>query len=191
MAHQALYRNKFRLLLFVLTGCAQQQAVIPSLYVSARDGQLQQRSGYLYYYGNRFSGHVYDLYPNGDTSITTAYYDGREEGWQQQWYSSGEKMEERFYAQGKKQGRHRAWWPDGQPKFIYNFEGDLHEGEAKEWYSNGQPYRDFHYHSGQEDGRQQMWWPDGRLRANYVVKDGEQYGLIGRKLCKNPVNETN
>jgi hypothetical protein len=32
-------------------------------------------------------------------------------------------------------------------------------------------------------GQQRMWWPDGTLRANYVVRDGRRYGLLGAKGC--------
>jgi hypothetical protein len=31
-----------------------------------------------------------------------------------------------------------------------------------------------------------MWWENGLIRANYVVKNGRRYGLIGLKLCVNP-----
>ena len=102
----------------------------------------------------------------------------------------GKKINGRTFLFGrKKEGIHTAWWPDGNPKFQYHFINDEHHGEAKEWYSNGKPFRFFHYTIGHEDGLQQMWWEDGSIRANYVVKDGEQYGLIGRKLCKNNLSE--
>ena len=39
---------------------------------------------------------------------------------------------------------------------------------------------------GYEEGSQKAWWQNGVIRANYVVKNGRRYGLIGLKLCMNP-----
>ena len=190
MVRRARFRNSL-LLAILLYSCADRPPVIPSAFVSMNDPHLRQSNGQLYFYGKPFSGHLFSLYPAGDTASAASYYEGREEGLQRQWYAGGALREERLYAQGKKQGTHIGWWPDGRRRFVYHFNRDENEGEAQEWFASGRPYRVFHYHEGQEDGRQQMWWDDGRVRANYVLKDGQQYGLIGRKLCKNPVHETN
>lgn len=64
-------------------------------------------------------------------------------------------------------------------------DGEL-QGIANEWYRNGQPYKAFHYKMGYENGSQKMWWENGIIRANYVVKQGRRYGLIGLKLCMTP-----
>ena len=63
---------------------------------------------------------------------------------------------------------------------------DKYEGEFKEWYSSGLLGKDFHYVKGQEEGSQRLWWDNGTVRANYVIRDGKKYGLIGMKLCTNP-----
>lgn len=184
------FRNSVLLLLVVFMRCTHSTKIeIPNVFVDANDIELKQQEGYLYYNNKKFSGRTVELYPNGDTALFTSYLDGKEEGWSYKWYPGKKLAEERLYSAGKKEGIHRAWWPDGRKKFEYHFANDEHNGEAKEWYSNGKLFRLFHYTNGYEDGRQQMWWEDGRVRANYVVKDGEQYGLIGRKLCKNNLNE--
>lgn len=97
-------------------------------------------------------------------------------------------METRSYIQEMKTGVHRGFWEDGKPRFEYVFENGEHQGSAKEWYQNGKPYREFHYDKGYEEGSQKMWWENGVIRANYVVKHGRRFGLIGLKLCANPVN---
>ena len=89
----------------------------------------------------------------------------------------------------KKIGKHIGYWENGQPQFEFYFEDGEHHGVAKEWYQNGQTYRTFHYEHGYEQGSQKMWWENGIIRANYVVKNGRRYGLIGLKLCMNP-NDT-
>ena len=192
MEHLARFHNKIILVIMICVGCKQatnDDGIIPNVFINVNDGALKQREGFLYYRDKKFSGRTVELYPNGDTALLFSYDDGKEEGWSRKWYPGKKLMEERFYSHGKKEGVHRNWWPDGKPKFEYHFLNDGHNGEAKEWYSNGKIYRLFHYTNGYEDGLQQMWWEDGRVRANYVEKDGEQYGLIGRKLCKNNLNE--
>ena len=41
----------------------------------------------------------------------------------------------------------------------------------------------FHYIDGKEVGSQKLWQEDGRIKANYEVKNGERFGLIGLKKC--------
>ena len=92
--------------------------------------------------------------------------------------------EERQYKQGLKVGRHRGFWRDGSLKFEYNYnDKGMYHGSFKEWYRNGQQLREFNYIEGKENGAQKMWLMNGNIRANYVVKDGERYGLIGLKKC--------
>ena len=188
MANRVLFLNSLFLLLLI-AGCRQTETSIPPVYVSMGNRALEQSNGFLWYKQTRFSGWMYSCYANGDTAYLQPYLSGKEEGWSFRWYEDGHKMEERFWSAGRKEGIHRGWWPNGNPKFYYLFEKDEHEGAAREWYENGKPFRVFHYRKGQEEGQQQIWWEDGSLRANYVVKDGEQFGLIGRKLCKNVADE--
>ena len=42
---------------------------------------------------------------------------------------------------------------------------------------------DFNYVDGKEEGSQKMWQINGKIRANYHVKNGERFGLIGLKKC--------
>ena len=93
-----------------------------------------------------------------------------------------------MYRQGKKIGIHKGYYENGNPKFEYHFIQGEHHGIAKEWYENGQDYKFFHYNMGYEEGSQKAWWENGVIRANYVVKNGRRYGLIGLKLCMNPEN---
>ena len=187
MVPRALSRNSIYLLLLLLIACHEQvnEVTIPSFYLRTDNISLRQQQGFVYYNNKKFSGWVYELYPNGDTALLFSYCNGKEEGYQRKWYEGKKIMEQRFYVRGRKEGEHKGWWPDGKLRFDYAFTNDEHNGEAKEWFSNGKPFRVFHYAMGYEDGLQKMWWEDGRVRANYVVKSGTQYGLIGRKLCIN------
>ena len=115
-----------------------------------------------------------------------SYFNGVEEGAQKKWYANKQLAEERFYINGKKEGIHKGWWPDGKPKFIFDVANDEYSGEFKEWYSSGLLGKQFHYNNGQEEGSERLWWDNGTVRANYVIRNGKKYGLIGLKTCVNP-----
>jgi len=101
-------------------------------------------------------------------------------------HAGGIPATERRYVGGVEDGRHRGWWPNGRPRFDYTYAHGLMTGRALEWFPSGRPYRDFHYAAGHESGRQRMWFADGTLRANYEVRDGRRYGLMGSKGCVTP-----
>lgn len=111
-----------------------------------------------------------------------------EEGIQKSWHNNGQLAERRFYTGGKKQGVQQSWWPNGRQRFSYTATKDEYNGELKEWDEKGMLYIDFNYTNGQEEGSEKMWWPDGSIRANYVIHNGKRYGLLGMKLCANPID---
>jgi antitoxin component YwqK of YwqJK toxin-antitoxin module len=189
MAHRVQLHNKVIILLLpaIICGFLFSCTSAPALPVNSNNPLLQLQGGILCYEGKPFTGTAYRLYPDGSIARKTQYADGREDGIMQGWYPGKVLQENRLFADGKKVGIHKGWWPNGKAKFEYMFTNDEHNGTAKEWFSDGKLFRVFHYNMGHEDGLQQMWWPDGTIRANYVVKDGQQYGLIGRKLCINTV----
>lgn len=159
---------------------------IPRVYLPVLDSSLKKHNDTLYRYAQYYTGHTFFLYENGDTAFVNGYFNGVEEGVQKQWYADGQLQEERFYINGKKEGTHQGWWPDGKLKFFFTANSDEYEGEFKEWYSSGLLGKYFHYKKGQEEGSQRLWWDNGKVRANYVIKNGKKYGLIGLTLCMNP-----
>lgn len=159
---------------------------VPANYVATTDPFFKKSQDTLYYKNGFFSGYRYVLYPTGDTASIESFYNGVEEGFQKKWYPNHQLAEDRFYINGKKEGTHQGWWPDGKQKFYFSVVGDEYEGEFKEWYSSGLLGKDFHYVNGKEEGSQRLWWDNGTVRANYVVRNGKKYGLIGLKTCVNP-----
>jgi antitoxin component YwqK of YwqJK toxin-antitoxin module len=99
------------------------------------------------------------------------------------YHENGALKWERSYVEGREDGLHRGWYADGRVHFEYEYKDGRLEGEAREWFPNGMRYRVFNYSEGRESGTQRMWHEDGTLRANYVVKNGRRYGLIGAKGC--------
>jgi antitoxin component YwqK of YwqJK toxin-antitoxin module len=41
------------------------------------------------------------------------------------------------------------------------------------------------YQKGHEEGEQKWWYDNGKIKANYIIKDGRRYGLLGTKNCIN------
>lgn len=159
---------------------------VPLVYKAATDNNFSKHQDTVYYKDQFFSGYRFTLYANGDTAVLQSYFNGVEEGTQKKWYPHHQLQEERFYINGKKEGLHRGWWPDGKEKFAFTAYSNKNEGEFKEWYSSGLLQKFFHYKNGQEEGSQRLWWDNGSVRANYVIRDGKKYGLIGLKTCINP-----
>lgn len=170
----------------VTSATLQSEIVLPNQYLNSKNHFLSFHQDTLYYQSTKYSGYIFDQFANGDSAYLGSYLNGIEEGVFKKWYLNKQLAEYRTYHAGKKVGKHVGFWEDGQPKFEFNFmDGEL-QGIANEWYRNGQPYKAFHYKMGYENGSQKMWWENGIIRANYVVKQGRRYGLIGLKLCMTP-----
>ncbi|CAM1346870.1 toxin-antitoxin system YwqK family antitoxin [Tenacibaculum crassostreae] len=148
------------------------------------DESFALKNGVLFYKNKLFSGIVNTFYSTGELKSKSKYILGKRDGFYNGWYPNGNKFFERLYAEGLKSGVHVGWYENGQSKFIYHFNerGD-YNGEMKEWYSNGQLYKVFNYNNGREEGSQKMWQPNGKIRANFVTKNDERFGLIGLKKC--------
>jgi len=161
---------------------------VPAVYTASNNPNFNFHQDTLYLGYQHFTGYAYQLYATGDTEYIKGFVNGLEEGVQTSWHPNGQLAERRFYISGKKQGPQHSWWPNGKQRFAYTAIDDEYSGELKEWDVKGMLYRDFNYVNGQEEGSEKMWWPDGSVRANYVVHNGKRYGLLGMKLCANPID---
>jgi len=159
---------------------------VPQVYVANADTLLHKHQDTVFYKDAFFTGFIYTLYANADTAALQSYFNGVEEGFQRKWYPNRQLQQERFYINGKKEGLHQGWWPDGKQQFIFEAADDRYQGECKAWYASGVMEKYFHYVNGQEEGSQRLWWDNGSVRANYVIRNGKKYGLIGLKTCMNP-----
>jgi antitoxin component YwqK of YwqJK toxin-antitoxin module len=178
--------------ILILAACQQQAppgptADIPAIVHNALDSGFILHGDRLYHHQSLYNGSLIKTYSNGDTASYGGYVDGLKDGEHKAWFPGKQLMERRYYKREVKTGMHHGYWENGKLRFEYVFDAGEHHGPAREWYQNGQPYRVFHYNKGYEEGSQKMWWENGVIRANYVVKQGRRYGLIGLKLCANPV----
>jgi hypothetical protein len=164
---------------------------VPFNFFNAADQRIISRNDTVFYDGHLYSGYLYTLYPGGDTSFVGSWFNGVEEGYHRKWYEDHSLAEERFFINGKKEGEHKGWWPSGKPKFQFTAYDDEYTGVFREWYASGVLGKEFHYTAGHEEGSQRLWWENGIVRANYVIRNGKKYGLIGLKTCVNPYDSIN
>ena len=184
------------LFLFSMASCGTKKKVffkepkiaktVPLNFINTTDSGFTNHQDTVYFGDKYFTGYRYTLYAGGDTAALRSYFNGVEEGLQRSWYPNKQLAEERFYINGRKEGIHRGWWPTGRKKFYFEAYNDEYEGEFKEWYSSGMLCKFFHYVKGQEEGSEKLWWDNGTIRANYVIRNGKKYGLLGLKTCINP-----
>ncbi|MCP4438386.1 MAG: hypothetical protein GY810_05525 [Aureispira sp.] len=159
------------------------RVAIPNQLVQHNDPFLEKIEGILYYQNLPFSGQQEEQYPDGNTKELSTYWEGKKHGKSLGWHNNAQQLFERYYNHGLKEGQHKGWWANGQLKFDYQFLAGEHHGTAQAWYESGQLYKLFNYLHGKEEGRQQMWTEEGEYKANYVIKNGRRYGLIGSKPC--------
>ncbi|WP_424003598.1 toxin-antitoxin system YwqK family antitoxin [Maribacter sp. IgM3_T14_3] len=168
------------LCLFVCLFSCNKEKVI----VDKANDEIELVNGVLFYQNTPFNGLLVSKYDDSTFKTKLEYVDGRKDGYEKQWYPNGQLSQTRWYTEGLKTGNHIGWWEDGLQKFSYQFnEKGEYEGNRKEWYRNGKLILDFNYYKGKEIGSQRMWTDSGKIRANYVVKNGERFGLIGLKKC--------
>ena len=159
---------------------------IPLIFINRNDKRIHPSRDTVYFEGKLFSGFLFELNSGGDTMFVGSYFNGVEEGRHAKFYPDGTREEERFYINGGKDGPQRGWWPDGKSKFLFTCYDNEFEGKFEEWSDSGLLIKQFNYKKGYEEGPQKLWWSNGGVRANYVVKNGRKYGLIGLELCSNP-----
>jgi antitoxin component YwqK of YwqJK toxin-antitoxin module len=191
MAHQALLRNSILLILFTgFFGCntnSKKDSVnIPLLLLNKSEQQLSMNNGLLMINQQPFNGTLFMLFPEtNDTAAIENYLHGKEHGEWKKLYPSNKIKEKRFFANGQKTGVYTTWWENGNKQLQYLFVADEYEGACKEWSETGFLNKIMNYKKGHEDGQQQCWYDNGKIKANYIIKDGRRFGLLGTKNCIN------
>jgi antitoxin component YwqK of YwqJK toxin-antitoxin module len=191
MAQQAPFRNSILLMLFtVFFGCntnaPKNPISIPLQLFNKSEQQFSFNNGLLLVNNKTFSGTLFTLFPETkDTSTIENYVSGKEHGEWRKYYPSNKIKEKRFFTNGKKTGEYIVWWENGNKQLQYFFTNDEYEGTCKEWNETGFLNKIMNYKKGHEDGHQQCWYDNGKIKANYIIKDGRRYGLLGTKNCIN------
>jgi antitoxin component YwqK of YwqJK toxin-antitoxin module len=183
----------FNLLLLVCS-CSQEKSKevafsnpsIPKIYTLKSSKEISSRNDTIYLNTKKYSGYLYELYPNQkDTIFVSSYINGLQNGTEKKWFPNRQNMEIRSFTNGQKNGKQTAFWENGNKKFEFIAKNDVYEGEMKEWNNEGKLIHLANYKNGQENGTQKLWYDNGKIRANYVLIDGKRYGLLGTKNCRN------
>lgn len=189
MEHPAPLRNKLFILLSLIIGGCNAPVIPVHLYnklLQKNDPHLKIVNGILMESLQPFNGTLFTLFDGTtDTAELAAYTGGREHGEWRKFYPGKIKREKRFFTNGQKTGEYIAWWPNGQKQLDYFFVADEYEGTCKEWNEAGMLTKIMNYKSGHEAGQQQWWYDNGKIKANYIIKDGRRFGLLGTKNCVN------
>jgi antitoxin component YwqK of YwqJK toxin-antitoxin module len=191
MAQQVQFRNSILLILFtVFFGCntnSKKNIVnIPLQLLNKSEQQLGMNNGLLIINQQPFNGTLFTLFSNSkDTAAIENYLHGKEHGEWKKYYASHKIKEKRFFANGQKNGEYIAWWENGQKELQYFFKANEYEGTCKEWNETGFLNKIMNYKKGHEDSSQQWWYDNGKIKANYIIKDGRRFGLLGTKNCIN------
>lgn len=189
MAHQARLRNSIYLLvIIVFFGCKGEPAktIVFSEPSQLANFELEMNNGLLTQSHMPFTGRLINLFSGTkDTAEVSSYVNGREDGEWKKFYSNHQIKEIRYFKNGKKTGSYKTWWENGKKQLEYNFVADEYEGSCKEFNEKGVLMRIMNYKKGQEEGEQKWWYDGGKIKANYIIKDGRRYGLLGTKNCIN------
>lgn len=155
-----------------------------SLNIDSAEFKLQ--NGILFLKSEAYSGKVYSLYQNSkDTLEIKEFLNGKEHGTWKKFYAHHQLRELRYFENGNKIGILRSWWPNGRKQIVYQFKNNEYNGTCLEWNEQGNLIIELNYKNGYEEGAQKMFYDNGKVRANYVIKDGRRYGLLGTKNCIN------
>ncbi len=191
MVHQEQLRNNLLLIcLFGMFGCNAIVSPQPQsnsiVLLNKREHHFAMQNGLLLLNNKPFSGKLFALFPTtNDTSSIENYLNGKEHGEWLRFYESKKLREKRYFVNGQKTGIYLTWWENGNKQMDYQFVNDEYEGTCREWNEKGMLNKEMNYKKGHEDGRQQWWYDNGKIKANYVIKDGRRYGLLGTKNCIN------
>ncbi len=135
-------------------------------WVNAYDSDVTPIGGKYLLHNEPYTGYLYTLFDNGDTSSIM------------------------YCNKGKLDGVAKGWMKKGQLKYIAHFKDGIYHGNLKEYFNDGELFRDFNYVNGREQGMQTMYWKGGEVRAHYEVKNGRKYGLTGIKNCSTPFSDS-
>ncbi len=190
MAHLARFQINSLLIAFSLLvwSCHAPETPVHTTYriLNKENSSLTMVDGLIMGNNQPFNGTLFTLFPGTiDTAELASYKEGKEHGEWKKYYPSKQLKEKRYFENGQKRGEYITWWENGQKQLDYFFMADEYEGTCKEWNNEGRLTKVMNYKKGHEEGQQQCWYDNGKIKANYIIKDGRRFGLLGTKNCIN------
>lgn len=166
------------LILFVSCGIDSE----PVISILTNNPKLRRAENTVYYDGKRFTGVVRTSIDDKLNELFMEVKNGLMDGKYQEWNSDHIIQSDRRYKKGVEHGLQKGFHHDGTLSYEYNcYEGER-VGDYKEYYPNG----NLHIYKYLEDGKEiktKINDLEGKVIANYVLKDGRYYGLMGSSSC--------
>lgn len=169
---------KIYFLLLLACSCSKNEPKVPKIYSLKSSKEITVLNDVVYLNKEKYSGFLFELYPNQDTISAEGFINGQLSGVCQKWYPNKQLMESRYYFNGKKNGKQVAYWENGNKRFEFIAKNDRYEGELREWTFDGKLIHLAHFKDGQEEGSQKLWYDNGKIRANYVIIKEKRMQLL-------------
>jgi antitoxin component YwqK of YwqJK toxin-antitoxin module len=186
MVRPVRFPSKILLLIVFLQACSGSNEPDRLPVFNAAKLKIHGQNGIAIANDKPFTGIIYTLWENQkDTMEVVGFRNGKEHGEWKRFYENGELMERRFFSNGEKTGDYVAWWPNRNKKLDYHFENGEYNGVCREWSESGFLLKEMTYKNGYEEGSQKQFYDDGKIKANYIIRAGKRYGLLGTKNCVN------
>lgn len=160
---------RYYILVLLACSCSRNEPKVPKTYCQKSSKEITVLNDVVYRNKAKYSGFLFDLYPNQDTISSEGFINGQLSGICKKWYPNKKLMESRSYFNGKKNGKQVAYWDNGNKRFEFDAKKNAYEGTLSEWTFDGKLTHLAHFKDGQEEGSQKLWYDNGKIRANYVI----------------------
>jgi len=103
---------------------------------------------------------------------------------------NGIVIQEHTYQQGRQAGTQKTYHMNSKLATITNLVNAQQHGVYKEYYPSGELHIEAIFDKDSIIAKR-ILDPEGRTVANYVIKGGRYFGLLGSKECISVINEEN
>lgn len=175
------------LLLLYLFGCRDEDFQ-PQEIVLSSDPLLSRVDSTYLYRNKAFTGRIIKSMNERENGFEIDVKDGRCHGQFLELYRDSTIRSNLHYIEGVLAGQQEGYHDNGQLSYHYKMTNGLLEGDYLEYYPNGnlQIHR---VYKKNKIVKEKIYDIDKSIIANYVVKNGRTYGLIGSSSCISVINE--
>lgn len=161
-----------------------QPAAINDIHVNVLSWKngLTKNDGLYYYNGQVYNGTIDNRSLGRKIFSQVIIKDGKIHGDFIEKYDNGVKRTLMKYVDGLKDGVQKGWHKSGQLSYQYIAKDGHLTGDYKEYYPNGNIQIESMYELGQEV-KKKIYTSEGKVIANYHIKNGKYYGLLGSSSC--------
>lgn len=161
-------------------------------FIFYNNQNLDMSSDSIYYLaGSLFSGTIISSTVENKNEKSYSILNGKLHGSFLEWTPEQHILKtDKSYLAGKEHGRQRGYHYNGNLSFSYNAVNGKREGLYQEFYPSGNLHIEKIYKEGKQVSNK-IKNPQGAVIANYVLKNGRYYGLMGSSSCISVLLEEN